>query len=1361
MKKYILFFMCMLAALSASAQKMVNYNFSAIQGTYTELSDATVIKKYSETDELDIDKVAYVGIGDARTGTFEASGMAIGFDFMYNETKMTNFVVGAPMYIVLGNDKISFDPTAATSDIANAIVNRPNGGLKAQAGSEISYKLQGEAGSRILTVQYKNMVFDNWGTAICSTASFQIKLYEGTNNIEMCYHGWELEQSNFFFISNGLRGSDKDDILYLTGKWDEPTVTEKNENHKFSIDSKPSDGLTYLFSYPEPCQTPASQPTDLVLTAGSDNISGSFTAIPDSRYFYLVTVGKEQNPQSMPADGTHYKIGDKIGNMTVIAYSNETEFATADDLRLDGATKYYVNVFATAERCSNGPKYNTTAPLSAGITTKPEAPASIKVTTVGYTEIGLATEADKSGNDIIVAHTIEAGLDINHNQKLYGLFGQPTAELNVGDNIEGGGKIIFKGAASDFEASNMEDNTFNRFRAWSVDAEGNVSTTFVDTYAYTKGKVPYVADFSKLPIMEFSVPEEHIPGWTFTGEEMRLQGGKSYGNKQELFNARISQSAEGKSNSFETQWIKLAEGVDNRVLLDYNMIYYYGFGGQKAPYNEWKEGDRLTIEITKDDISFETIAEITSDNHKEQATAADYIRIYAPFKQYQGEEVRIRVTWTCFGNMDISIGHFEVEECRPCDYPIDVAVSEIEMDKALVGWKAQGEESEWEIRWRTAKSEEWIYVDVKSNPAAVSGLPGLSSIEIEVRAKCSSTEHSLWSKKVTFTSGYTLPFTENFKTLNAGWEFRQGKIADPTLFCSDNCRPMWNFGRIGRLEMLNFTNSSGRTNVEDWLLFPKIDFGDGDVNYILSLDLYVISGNKTACEKYHIVKSDADGEFTSDNVIHTIEHADLPTSGQKTFNVPLKGVSGTTRLAIYVEAATGDVTQMGVTKIAVVPTCPNDAVITIGEITENSAAFTWTGTKDPDQKWKIFVRKAGSAEKLYTDIEQAEYTATGLDPRTTYEFGVTKACAADDIAKPVIATFTTLAAEECELPENVGVTASQYTAEISWTGNGIAYFVRYRLKGTDTWTEKRVVGNSFQISGLTPEATYEFAVRKVCSQAEGDMSAYTETQEFSTLAVTCFTPENMQVTPTHKSILVKWSGVADNYEVAFRKGEEAWTVSKTADKEMLIEDIEAETLYSVRVRSFCSESEQSLWTEIMTVKTLAIPECVIPSELKAEEITDNSIKATWKADESNLSWDFRYREGEGEFIEVKDLTETSYTMKDLKAKTVYLWSVKAHCDEGRESAYSANTRTSTTENTAVEYLKEKSLEVYLTDNYINIINTYKLFISEVSVYTVDGTLAVRYAVNGYDNVIVPVGLTGTTLVVKINTEGKILTYKVM
>ncbi len=124
--------------------------------------------------------------------------------------------------------------------------------------------------------------------------------------------------------------------------------------------------MSQLFAQPtEPCTTPASQASHLVLYATANTIAGNFTpsANTDS---YLIVSSNAPALTALPAENIHYVAGDAIGNAQVLFNTSNTSFVIPN---LAPATTYYLYIFAANKNCSGGEKYFTTAPLTGNSTT--------------------------------------------------------------------------------------------------------------------------------------------------------------------------------------------------------------------------------------------------------------------------------------------------------------------------------------------------------------------------------------------------------------------------------------------------------------------------------------------------------------------------------------------------------------------------------------------------------------------------------------------------------------------------------------------------------------------------------------------------------------------------------------------------------------------------------------------------------------------------------------------------------------------------------------------------------------------------------------------------------------------------------
>jgi hypothetical protein len=115
-----------------------------------------------------------------------------------------------------------------------------------------------------------------------------------------------------------------------------------------------------------PCTVPAAQPTALVFTAGSAQISGSFTAATGAPSNYLVVRYPAGAVVTAPTSGTIYSNGQALGLGTVVSNNTTTTFAATG---LIPSTSYDFYVYAYNSGTCSGPLYATGTALSGTATT--------------------------------------------------------------------------------------------------------------------------------------------------------------------------------------------------------------------------------------------------------------------------------------------------------------------------------------------------------------------------------------------------------------------------------------------------------------------------------------------------------------------------------------------------------------------------------------------------------------------------------------------------------------------------------------------------------------------------------------------------------------------------------------------------------------------------------------------------------------------------------------------------------------------------------------------------------------------------------------------------------------------------------
>lgn len=190
-KKLLTFFICV-CALNAQAQF---YNFTATSATYTNLTGSTSLNGTATWDDPNFT-------------------IPIGFGFQYFNNSLSTFYISD---VGLGADLVNTPNDFGVVSILQAygadIIDR---GFDVNVGesstgsqSNISYKLEGSSGNRILKVEWNNVGFygdvDLNGASATNFTNFQLWLFESDNSIEIHFGPNSITDTNLAF--DDLSGS--------------------------------------------------------------------------------------------------------------------------------------------------------------------------------------------------------------------------------------------------------------------------------------------------------------------------------------------------------------------------------------------------------------------------------------------------------------------------------------------------------------------------------------------------------------------------------------------------------------------------------------------------------------------------------------------------------------------------------------------------------------------------------------------------------------------------------------------------------------------------------------------------------------------------------------------------------------------------------------------------------------------------------------------------------------------------------------------------------------------------------------------------------------------------------------------------
>lgn len=237
-----------------------DYTFVQSAATYTDLTAPTMIHA--------------AAIDDAMSPVTD-----IGFSFTYDEVVYTQFKANSNGFITLN--------PASSASLSNALATQTLiiagvwDDLKTNDGDgQVAYLLSGTAPNRVLTVEYKNVKW-YYNASPVNLINFQIKLYEGSNRVEIVYGTMGATPGTSASASIGLSGATAGNFISITPA--SPTATYSTTTEFTAINGTHVpflNGIKYEFIPPVPAVN------DLAATAISGNQTPSVGTVAN----YTVTV---------------------------------------------------------------------------------------------------------------------------------------------------------------------------------------------------------------------------------------------------------------------------------------------------------------------------------------------------------------------------------------------------------------------------------------------------------------------------------------------------------------------------------------------------------------------------------------------------------------------------------------------------------------------------------------------------------------------------------------------------------------------------------------------------------------------------------------------------------------------------------------------------------------------------------------------------------------------------------------------------------------------------------------------------------------------------------------------------------------
>ncbi|MDX2174315.1 MAG: T9SS type A sorting domain-containing protein [Bacteroidota bacterium] len=221
-------FVLFIVLISFNIKAQINYNFTALAGTYTANAAAAPTPTTIFSNN----------INNTLSGAIN-----IGFSFVYECATFTQFRVSTNGWLsfkaqagaAAGNNL----NTSGTRQIIAPLWDAQKTDNAAGVG-QVNYKVTGTTPNRVLTVEWLNMRWSN--AASGPVITYQVKLYETSNRIEFIYEP-NATGVNAGSASIGLSGNTSGDFYSLNGTGASPAASKLIETS--NINTKPVSGQTY------------------------------------------------------------------------------------------------------------------------------------------------------------------------------------------------------------------------------------------------------------------------------------------------------------------------------------------------------------------------------------------------------------------------------------------------------------------------------------------------------------------------------------------------------------------------------------------------------------------------------------------------------------------------------------------------------------------------------------------------------------------------------------------------------------------------------------------------------------------------------------------------------------------------------------------------------------------------------------------------------------------------------------------------------------------------------------------------------------------------------------------------------------
>ncbi|QDK78002.1 hypothetical protein EXU85_05115 [Spirosoma sp. KCTC 42546] len=634
-----------------------------------------------------------------------------------------------------------------------------------------------------------------------------------------------------------------------------------------------------------------------------------------------------------------------------------------------------------------------------------------------------------------------------------------------------------------------------------------------------------------------------------------------------------------------------------------------------------------------------------------------------------------------------------------CPLPINLVSNFVTFNSALLQWTSLATD----LQWRASGTADWLTVPNAISPYSLTGLTNNTVYEWRVRTVCSSTVASAYTSTQLLTTQCLAPNStysnaDDFGGFRLNWYSPESGTFELQWRVSGTDSWSVTTGIVGTT--YNLTGLSPGTTYE-WRVRKTCSTTEysgfstpQSITTGCSIPTYPRSESATST-KIDLVWSSAEpgGSYEVQwRIVNTPNWTTVVDITAKRYT--LTGLQVNMHYEWRVrKVCTATVATAFTDSQTFTLTCAQPTSFSTRSINFSSATISWSGANSYSP-YEIQYRQAGANDWIsVADLSSSQYSVSGLNNNTTYEWRVRSSCPAVGLPDfSAVQTFQTQCSGQfSNLYAGSVAYNSANSAVLYWQidGNARLYEIQYRETGSADWiilrpeateadpyfgeTAYNYVGKQYTLYNLTPGKTYEWRIRALCTP-----SIYSDFVNGPTFTSACLIPQDVSgFQQSNTTLAISWyvPPYVTHYDLQWRLvGASDWnTVSGLTGASYTLTNLTAGSTYEYRVRRQCSPGIVSEFSAPVA-RTM---QCTMPNSLMTETMSGSSARLTWSyyndgIDGATHSNDLQYRVlGSSTWTTVTGVVGTTYSLTGITTGVRYEWRVRAVCSPGITSDFSA------------------------------------------------------------------------------------------